>query len=274
MRTYNQTSEELETKIVELYSTGLSSTKVGELVDVSYATVLNVVRRRGFPTRTTTQTSKRYSFNENYFNTIDTENKAYWLGFILADGCISRGKDIIIALKELDKLHLEKFIKCINGDNKYQIVISNGFGGSYPTARLAIRSKLMCGDLQKYNITEKKSLTAVPPSIQKHLQQHFWRGVIDGDGHICINKQGPYTSLEVGLCGSKPIIQGFIDYVQNVLSFNLTLSTDKNIWRTKTSGKKAVKLCALLYTDAMVSLDRKIKTYEQYNNTNHSRLAP
>ena len=276
MRTYNQTPTEVENQIVKLYTTGISSIGVSKQTGVHFATVLNIVRRHGLPTRTTQQTSKRYTFNEQFFEKIDTEEKAYWLGFILADGCISRGKDIIIALKESDKSHLDKFIKSIEGNNKYQIVISNGFGGPFLTARLAIRCQKMCEDLSTHSITERKSLTAVPPSIPEHLQRHFWRGVVDGDGHVCVNSQYPYKSLEIGLCGSKSVIQGFIDYVKSSLSLDLTLSEDHTIWRTKTSGKKAMQLCSLLYGGSVIYLERKLKTYEQYkqDHTHHTRHSP
>ena len=267
MRIYNQTSAEIEQKIINLYTSGASSVIISKQLDTNPTTVLKIVRRYGFTPRTTKQTSKRYSFNENFFEKIDTEEKAYWVGFILADGCISRGKDIIIALKEDDKSHLDKFIKSIDGNNKYFIGKNNHFGGNYKLARLSIRSKKMYNDLLKWNITERKSLTINPPSIQKHLQRHFWRGVIDGDGHICINNQYLYKSLEIGLCGSNAVIRGFINYVGSVLSFNTRLSTDHNIWRTRTSGKKAKQLCALLYDDAVVYLDRKMKIYEQYKQT-------
>jgi len=268
MRTYNQTPIETEEKIIKLYSCGKSSIIISKELNTNPTTVLKVVRRHGLTTRTTKQTSKKYTFNEHFFKTINTEEKAYWLGFILADGCISQGKDIIIALKETDGKHLDKFIKSIGGNNKYQIVISKGFGGQFPTARLAIRSQEMCDDLQKRNITERKSLIAIPPIISKSLQRHFWRGIIDGDGHVCVNHQYPYESFELGLCGSKMVIQGFIDYVKSALHLDLPLEKDHNIWRTRTSGKKAMRLCALLYDDSNVSLDRKIKIYEQYKQ-NH-----
>ena len=42
----------------------------------------------------TTLRNKRdgYFHNESFFQTIDTESKAYWLGFIAADGSINKEK--------------------------------------------------------------------------------------------------------------------------------------------------------------------------------------
>ena len=49
-------------------------------------------------------------FNEHIFDIIDTEEKAYWLGFIYADGCISLKTNAFeISLKYDDINHLNKF---------------------------------------------------------------------------------------------------------------------------------------------------------------------
>ena len=55
---------------------------------------------------------RKFSLNESYFETIDSEEKAYWLGFILADGCL-KGHQFCLCLSECDKYILEEFNKCI-----------------------------------------------------------------------------------------------------------------------------------------------------------------
>ena len=51
-------------------------------------------------------------FNENVFDVIDSEEKAYWLGFIFADGYISsRDYGFEISLSIIDVEHLIKFNK-------------------------------------------------------------------------------------------------------------------------------------------------------------------
>jgi hypothetical protein len=273
MRTYNQTSVEMEQKIITLYKNGKSSVMISKELDTSPTTVLKIVRRHGFPTRTAKQTSKRYTFNENFFEEIDTEEKAYWIGFILADGCLSRGKDITIALKESDKLHLDKFIYSINGNNKYHIRKNNGGYNHCTAAFLSIRSEKMYNDLIKHGLEERKSLTAtLPTGIPKNLYRHFWRGLVDGDGHICIintkNKGYRYTSIEIGLCGTKDVMIGFENYTKNYINTKAKTRTNKMIWRFSVGGKNALQLCSLLYDNSMIYLDRKLKIYEQYKQIN------
>jgi hypothetical protein len=75
--------------------------------------------------------NKKYNFNENYFEKIDTEEKAYWLGFITADGSINLGYgkqkfyQLHINLKGGDYSHLEKFQKAIERNAILKKVESN-----------------------------------------------------------------------------------------------------------------------------------------------------
>lgn len=271
MRTYNQTSVEIEKEICRLYEEGESSVKLSKKFSTNPSTVLQIVRRNGGQTRTTKETSKRYTFNENYFSKIDSEDKAYWLGFILADGCICRN-DLIIVLKESDASHLDKFIKCIGGDNVYQKVESDNSWGKHDAVRLSIRSKKMFNDLMALGITPNKSLTAtVPMNIPKKLIRHFWRGVVDGDGTMCYynNKKGKYQYryLAVGLTGSKSVVESFIDYIKKASGILLRLNKDKNVWRTKTACFNAVEICSLLYNNSVIYLDRKKDLYSKYVKT-------
>lgn len=91
----------------------------------------------------------------DFFKTIDTEEKAYWLGFIAADGNIR--KNLLacsIELKLSDKGHLEKFAECFDGYYRVEELQRE-----YPSARIQIYSKQCCLDLAQYGVTPTKSLT-------------------------------------------------------------------------------------------------------------------
>ena len=61
---------------------------------------------------------RKHFYNEDYFKVIDSEDKAYWLGFISADGSVSKDAyHIRISLSSIDIKHLEKFLTCINAND-------------------------------------------------------------------------------------------------------------------------------------------------------------
>ena len=65
-----------------------------------------------------------YNYNEKYFETIDNEHKAYWLGFLYADGYVEpiyrknkiKAFRIEIGLSIEDKHHLELLLQDIESD--------------------------------------------------------------------------------------------------------------------------------------------------------------
>ena len=135
--------------------------------------------------------------NYDYFDVIDTENKAYWLGFLFADGNITTpyrvNKDgsikngiyrIEISLKEEDKDHLDMLRKELNVEKPLNISKTNYNGAN--RCRLYFNSKHMWEVLNSYGCTPKKSLTLTFPPISifkdKSLIKHFIRGYFDGDG--------------------------------------------------------------------------------------------
>ena len=67
------------------------------------------------------------------FETIDTEEKAYWLGFMYADGYIGASRysvGINLSLKDID--HLKKFCKYMGlTEQETAEIITTGYGGSY-----------------------------------------------------------------------------------------------------------------------------------------------
>lgn len=264
-------------KIAKLYEDGEHSTKIASVFNLTPTTILKIAREQGVKIRTSTEHKKIYFYNDDFFENINTEEKAYWYGFILADGCISRDKDLIIKLNERDKIHLEKFVKSIGGNNQISIIkakcIVNGikYNDSYQ-ACLSIRSEKMVADLKKHGLTPNKShLVKIPTLNDESLYIHFWRGVFDGDGHYSIynqkNSAGKiYKILEFGLCGNINVISAFTDWINQQLNFNLNIHKDKSIFKVRCVCKKANKISNLFYKDAIIYLDRKLKKFKEYES--------
>ena len=81
-----------------------------------------------------------WDLNEHFFDVIDTEEKAYWLGFIYADGNISsEGNRFEINLSAKDLDHMLKLKRFLNYDGEIRVEDNRGFG--YEVCRLSVRNK-------------------------------------------------------------------------------------------------------------------------------------
>lgn len=128
--------------------------------------------------------SFRYYCNKNYFQKIDTSNKAYILGFIAADGCLyKRGGHqglIQISLNKKDIQILEDIKKELNSTHPINICDN--------MASLSITSEEMFQDLNKIGIKPRKTWTInlnnIIENIPQSLVKDFIRGYFDGDGSI------------------------------------------------------------------------------------------
>lgn len=209
--------------------------------------------------------AKRYHYNKNAFELIKTEEDAYWLGFITADGCIVQNNRLAINLAQKDEEHLIKFCKYLSmPDNEIHDIIKHSTGGSYtqdnPISCLNICSVQLVKNLKDKNIFPAKSGKEIPYICEsKELEKAYIRGLIDGDGYIRSTQSG------MGIVGSFEICE----YVQNFINDNI-YDISKNhirqhgtIWKLELSNQKATKeILYTLYNNATIFLDRKFKLFQ------------
>lgn len=212
----------------------------------------------------------KYHYDRTKFFEIKTEEDAYWLGFITADGCIVKNKWLQIQLAEIDYGHLEKFCTYM-GLNASEIkeIIKNGFGGAYnkdnPICNLKICSQEIINNLQDKNIECQKSGKERPYICSSiALEKAYIRGLIDGDGYIRSTQYG------MGIVGSLDICT----YVKNFITNNIkdisnnTIHEHGIIFKLELSGKlQTSQILQYLYEDATIYLDRKYKIYKEYYNS-------
>lgn len=137
------------------------------------------------------------------FETIDTEEKAYWLGFLYADGTISSKENKIeLGLAEKDLTHIQKFRTFIGISNKIC------YRESSKSYRFSFRSYKCKQDLINKGCVPNKSLILTFPSASQvpiALLKHFIRGYFDGDGWFTNTKK----CFQVGMIGTEDFINGF-----------------------------------------------------------------
>ena len=214
---------------------------------------------------------RRYCFNERFFSEINSEKKAYWLGFIFADGCVCRN-DLILSIK--DREHLEKFVNDIDGNNKIQTYLKKTNFGKFETHRLSIRSTGFFEDLANYGVTPNKSYTANPIlNFLNDLHRHFWRGVLDGDGYISnykdYYKTKEYSIFELGCCGGLEMMTKFCEFIFRECGEKINIRRDKTIYRWSCVGRKAKKIYTHLYKNSAIYLTRKYEP-ENFDFTGYS----
>lgn len=229
-----------------------------------------------------------YMCDYHYFDEINTEEKAYWLGFLTADGWISKNKKsnagaVGIELQYGDNNHLKKFNKSISGNYKItdrwrKCSLSKYQDKETHYCSIRIFSLTMYESLQRLGFNEDKTYNIGIPKIPSNLLRHYLRGYFDGDGCFCLTNKSFGVSF---ITASKFLNED----IKNVLkSLNIPYSTneyiseyDTQIYRIyvyKTDDK--LKLLDYMYKDSSIYLDRKYKKYlkaiKKYR-TNHVCLA-
>ena len=205
--------------------------------------------------------------DESVFDSIDTEEKAYWLGFIFADGTISSSPldnnqttqyQFELSLKLSDINHLEKAKKFFGYKRKLHTDSCR--------CRLEFNSKHLWDILNSYGCTPRKSLTLKFPDKtifkDKSLIRHFIRGYWDGDGCLTYKRLGYPTISVLGT-------EHFLTNIQLILNTSNTLYNNNNketcITKVlKYNGVLAYNICKYMYNDCTIYLDRKYEKYLEY----------
>jgi hypothetical protein len=153
----------------------------------------------------------RKTYNENFFEKIDDEYKAYFLGFIYADGCLiddskSYRYKLNLKIHNKDKHILEDFIRCINGEIE---VWSNK---KRDMCEISLSGKKIVSDLKEKGVLPNKTFTIKYPYIDESLERHFLRGYFDGDGCIRFNTDKRDGSKR----GDLRIVGGSIEMISKI----------------------------------------------------------
>ena len=197
-----------------------------------------------------------YDIDDTLFDVIDSEEKAYILGFVASDGHINKEGKIKITLNIKDVDILKKIrdfvcrdIRVTYGKNTASLQISR-----MPIAKAFSRHL-------KIPFGEPKSFTVQFPDLPKHLTKHFIRGFFDGDGHITTNL-ARRNYFYCGITSASPSMLESI--LSNTWSTFFAKHTTKEAYVIKYYSRWGILLADYLYKDSKIYLDRKYKSYEQW----------
>lgn len=183
--------KEQEENVCNLYLSGLSSLQIANIYDCSSANICNICKRYGISRGTRHPDKITTKCNENYFENIDTPDKAYFVGFIISDGHVGKNKEIKIRLNIKDIEILERFNKYLESDYKIQQTkeYDKRTDKFYELCALMIYRDKLADDLHKLGINNNKSEKLDLPNISNHLIKFMIRGICDGDGGFHINEK-------------------------------------------------------------------------------------
>lgn len=206
---------------------------------------------------------KRF-FNEQYFKNIDTEEKAYWLGFLYADGSVNtsdktctKPNRLTINLSSKDRIILEKFAKSIESNLEIEDYIPNGQTYSQnPMSRLCVNSTEFCSYLIEHGCIPNKTFILKMPQLSNDLMRHFIRGFFDGDGCFESGKHFMITKTESILNDMNNIISAILNIEHGKIYYYK--NKDSRICDLKFFKQDSVKkIYHWLYDDSTIYLERK-----------------
>ena len=248
--------------VYQEYQQGKSSIILATKYNLSHSTILRCVRRCGGTVRRTGNAYYTYHCNSHYFDSLNSATKAYWVGFIAADGCIidemSRSKLLQIGLQLADKDHIARFLSHLESNHPI-----HEYGNA---ARVSISNEHLCNSLAQYNIVPCKSTTMQFPDIPEVVLSHYMRGCMDGDGSWYV----PYSDRIYKKRYMYPNMQfcsgslGFLEVFQHHLMQHCQLNKTKvslqsaHGYRFCYDGRQQLqRIVQFLYHNAIVYMPRK-----------------
>lgn len=246
-------------RVYELLLQKKSYKEIAEITGIYYRTVIKWIKEKGLIQEI--QNGCKFK-NHHYFDKIDTEKKAYFFGFLLADGCIyNNALKICIHIKDKDIIDL--FLKELDSKNEPTIYKSKAGTISY---QIGLTSKILCNDLAKHGMVEGKNNRFIK-DISDNLYRHFLRGYFDADGTVNITYRNTKTKgkkmvLRSNICGQMNMLETFKEYLSKINILG-NIHFKKSIYYLDfTSIDSEYKLYKYLYKDSTIYLLRKKKRFD------------
>ena len=248
---------------------GMSIKEIGKYFNVSNTPISRVLHANNAVKKADVgRYNAIYQINHNLFDIIDTEDKAWLIGFIASDGHVSKNNSIIFTQseKQLDALqHVKRIfesdakikIKHIRGKHKETIAYSFSITSTY----IANRLRMMGLNNQKSNGYDFEKLKSYIPNA---LMPHFLRGLFDGDGSIKYYKY-PYfkkVNVHVGFTHTKDAVDFWWEYFK--LGTKIVKETEKIFTAVTANRFKAEEIYHILYDDAHTYLKIKKDTFDEF----------
>lgn len=204
--------------------------------------------------------SRKSHVNDTLFENIDTEEKAYWLGFLFADGSVYKFKKsqrVELTLKEDDLEHLMKFKTFLGWDKNPK------YRSNQKAYRIIFGSRKVVEDLIVLGCTHRKSLTLkFPTKVPEPLIKHFIRGYFDGDGSISLKHNVNSEKPDVRILGTLEFLTSLKEYLHmDTPIIKKCKDNSSNNYYIYFNIKDSYTFLHYIYDEASIYLQRKYDKY-------------
>lgn len=255
--------------VAEQYKSGMTMQEIADEQGVTASAIKLYLNEQNIQRRTR---NEHYNPNlkHNYFSEIDTERKAYFLGFLITDGCVCRPNpknnrmypSIEMQLHHQDSYILQEFLDDVGSSAHIVHNLTRNHD------KISFVSSQMAHDLKQYGVVPRKTWeTYLPVLKDKSMMPHLVRGLIDGNGWIsCYTCKAKWV-YNIGFCGNPGLVIGLHAYLVQTLGLKDTGYVVKPncLHSTKWASQNDMyTLGEWLYKDATIYLTRKREVYEKF----------
>lgn len=245
-------------QICLLYNNGMSSIKIAKQYNCSYQTICKILKQNNIKIREPSYRKRtHYLLNEDYFQQIDSPEKAYILGYFYADAYNNTdGYQIKLTLNNQDLEILQKFSNIFYGKEKL-------YHHNDKISSLVIYSKKMSIDLHNQGCIQAKTFKIKFPPLQKNLISHFIRGYFDGDGCLSINIKN--KCAVVNIISTLQFVSKIQKILKTTLGINSSIRQQNKIYYIYIMGNRQVlSFLNFIYNDTKLFLKRKYDKYQEF----------
>ena len=269
--------------LISDYLSGLSIKTIALKRGISHNGVWSFLRRNNIKIRPDNfKSNRKYNFDIHVFDKIDTEAKAYWLGFLYADGCNFEPRyTVSLNLVEGDKPHIEAFAHFLDLDRPL-LRIRRRTPNSQHQYSISASDMHFSAQLARLGMVRNKTFTLCFPTedqVPTNLVRHFLRGYFDGDGSIAKAKhrRGKPThrpSYFASFVSTEKFCECVSAILMKELGVKVYMSTRfperKNSTRqiSFNGNLQVARFLDWLYKDATVFLSRKHDRYLELKRLN------
>jgi intein-encoded DNA endonuclease-like protein len=252
--------------VIERYNELKNLKKVAKSFGVSLRPI-----KRIFKENNIVLTNRRYNVNHNYFENIDNEEKAYWLGFLFADGCVRNnksGNQLVLKLSVKDEEHLKLFKDNIESEHKIgyhqnKTVSKKGTPSTSDCCLIRISSNKLVNDLTNQGCTPRKTFTINKPIIDEKFYKDFIRGFYDGDGNFFYSEKTKASVVTI-VCASEKFREFLIEVISKIPNIG-KIHEKKEKYNIKIVNIVGiVSFLDYVYKESNIHLKRKKEYYEKY----------